>query len=182
MVGFAAKDIIGNFIGGIVIILDKPFRINDVIRIKDVFGKVKDISVRATRIKTFDGEIVTVPNSMAVNEIVVNRTLNNTLYRINFNIGVDYDSNINTVLDICRDLLDSIEVIKSEPAPEVVFDGFGDSSINFVLRFWIDMDEIGPPAIKTKVSHQLKGKLEEEGIGIPFPHQEIIQHGEWKLD
>ncbi|MFB6089014.1 MAG: mechanosensitive ion channel family protein, partial [Candidatus Aenigmatarchaeota archaeon] len=112
VVGFAAKDIIGNLIGGVVLILDKPFRIGDVIKIKDVFGKVHNISIRSTTIKTFDGELVTVPNAMAMNEIIVNRTLDNMVYRINFSIGVDYDSNINKVLDVCKDVLSSINEIK----------------------------------------------------------------------
>lgn len=182
VIGFAAKDIIGNLIGGLVLILDKPFRVGDVIKIKDVFGKIEDISIRTTTIRTFDGEIVTVPNAMAMNEIVINRTLDNTFYRINFSIGVDYDSDIDRVLKICREVIDSIEEINKEPKPEVVFDEFASSSINFILRFWIDMDEIGPPAIKTKMSSKLKKKLEEEGIGIPFPHLELLQHGKWKME
>lgn len=177
VIGFAAKDIIGNLIGGIVLLLDKPFRIGDVIKIKDVFGKIEDISIRTTTIKTFDGEIVTVPNAMAMNEIIINRTLDNSFYRINFSIGVDYDSEINKVLDVCEDVLDSIEEIEKEPKPEVVFDEFASSSINFILRFWIDMNEIGPPAIKTKLSRVLKERFEKEEIGIPFPHLEILHHG-----
>lgn len=182
VVGFAAKDIIGNLIGGIVLILDKPFRVGDVIKIKDVFGKVEDISIRSTRIKSFDGEIITVPNAMAMNEIVTNRTLDNMLYRINFNIGVDYDNEVNKVLSVCKDVLNSIKEIKKEPEPEVVFDEFASSSINFILRFWINMEEIGPPAIQTKVSDKLKKRFKEEGIGIPFPHMEILQHGKWKAE
>jgi len=182
VVGFAAKDIIGNLIGGVVLILDKPFRIGDVIRIKNVFGKVHNISIRSTTIKTFDGELVTVPNAMAMNEIIVNRTLDNMVYRINFSIGVDYESDINKVLDVCKDVLNSIDEIKKDPEPEVVFDEFGGSSINFILRFWINMDEVGPPKIKTIVSHELKEKFEEEGIGIPFPHMEVLQKGKWKMD
>lgn len=118
VVGFAAKDIIGNLIGGIVLILDKPFRVGDVIKIKDVFGKVEDITIRTTRIKTFDGEIVTVPNAMAMNEIVINRTLDNMLYRINFKIGVDYDNKIDNVIEVCKEVLNSIEEIKEEPEPD----------------------------------------------------------------
>ena len=182
VVGFAAKDIIGNFISGVVLILDQPYRVGDVVKIKEVFGKVIDISIRATQIRTFDGEVVTVPNSMGVNEIITNRTLDNMNFRINFNIGVDYDNDIDKVIGICKEVLESIEEIKEEPSPEVVFDKFDSSSVNFILRFWINMEEIGPPAIKTKVSDKLKKRFKEEGIGIPFPHREILQHGKWKAE
>lgn len=182
VVGFAAKDIIGNFISGIVLILDQPYRVGDVVKIRDVFGKVINISIRATQIRTFDGEIVTVPNSMGVNEVIINRTLDNMEYRINFKIGVDYDNEIDKVIEVCKDVLNSIEGIKKDPAPEVVFDTFDSSSVNFILRFWINMEEIGPPAIQTKLSNKLKKRFKQEGIGIPFPHMEILQHGKWKTE
>ncbi|RLJ03181.1 MAG: hypothetical protein DRP11_01495 [Candidatus Aenigmatarchaeota archaeon] len=175
VVGFAAKDILSNFIGGFVLLADKPFRVGDVVEIAGVTGRVDDISIRSTRLETFDGEYVTIPNAMAMNEIVKNRSLKKPQYRVRMNIGVDYDSDLQKVIKVCSDILRKTEEIEKKPEPIIAFDSFGDSSINFVLYFWVNIKKNSPLAVKTKISQEIVKRFRKEKIKIPFPHIEIVK-------
>ena len=174
VVGFAAKDIIGNFIGGIILILDKKFSVGDIVEIAGISGKVEDINIRTTTIMTWDGELVIVPNAKASNEIIKNRSLNKPFIRLRLPLGVEYGADMETVIKVCDKVMGKFKEIEKDPKPQVVFEEFGKSSLNFELRFWINLDKVSPPDIKTKVSIELKKELKKNKIGIPFPHVEVI--------
>lgn len=174
VVGFATKDIIGNFISGIILIIDKDFKVGDIVEIENIMGIVEDIEIRTTVVKTWDGETVIIPNSKVANEVIKNRSIDQPEVRIRLPIGVRYSSDMEKVIKVCDKVMANIEEIKEDPKPQVIFEEFGDSSINFELRFWINFEEISPPDIKTKVSVALKKELDKKGIGIPFPNVEVI--------
>jgi len=174
VVGFAAKDIMANFIGGIILFLDNDFHVGDVVEVGGVVGVVEDIEIRTTCVRTWDGEKVIIPNAMATNEIIKNRSVDKTNIRLRLPIGVAYGTDIDKVIKVCDKLMASFDEIEKDPKPQVVFEEFGSSSLNFELRFWIDFGEVSPPDLKTKVSSALQKELKKEGIGIPFPHVEVI--------
>jgi len=176
VIGFATKDIIGNFLSGLILILDPKINVGDVVEVNGISGKIEDINIRTSSIMTWDGELVVIPNSKMANEIIKNRSLNKPLIRLRLPVGVEYESNMEKVIKVCNDVLGKIEEIEKDPKPQVVFDKFGDSSLNFELRFWVNMNKVSPPAVKTKVSIELKKAFKKAKIGIPYPHIEVIKH------
>ena len=176
VVGFAAQDIMGNFISGLILILDKKFNVGDVVEISGISGVIEDINVRTSSIMTWDGELVIIPNSKVANEIVKNRSLQKPLVRIRLPIGVDYGTNMEKLIEICDKVMGKMKEIERDPKPQVVFEKFADSSFNFEMRFWINMEKVSPPAIKTKISIELNKALKKAKIKIPYPHIEVIRH------
>jgi len=176
VIGFATKDIIGNFISGLILILDPKISVGDVVEINGISGTIEDINIRTSSIMTWDGELVIVPNSRMTNEIIKNRSLDKPLVRIRLPIGVEYESDMEKVIKVCNDVMGKTKEIEKEPKPQVVFKEFADSSLNFELRFWVNMNKVSPPQLKTKVSIKLNNALKKAGIGIPYPHIEVIRH------
>ena len=123
---------------------------------------------------TWDGELVIIPNSKVANEIIKNRSLEKPLIRVRIPVGVEYESDMEKVIKVCNDVMAKMKEIEKDPKPQVVFQEFGDSSLNFELRFWINMEKVSPPEIKTKVSMELNKALKKARIGIPYPHVEVI--------
>lgn len=175
VVGFATKDIIGNFISGLILIVDQNFNVGDVVEVSGTWGVVEDIDIRTSTIMTWDGELVVIPNSKVTNEVIKNRSLHKPLIRMRLPVGVDYGSEMDKVIEVCNNVMAKMDEIEEEPKPQVIFEEFADSSLNFELRFWINMDKVSPPEMKTKVSVELNKALKEAGIKIPYPHVEVIK-------
>lgn len=171
-IGFAFQEIISNFICGVLIILNKPYKVGDVVSIGEFTGSIDTILLRTTNIKTFDGLDVLVPNKQMFTSAITNFTKTN-LRRIELVVGVSYNENLRKVADI------SIESIKKSPINyfgeiEFYFTQFADSSINFSLRFWVDytipknyMNSIHEAIIA------IKEAFDKNGITIPFPIRTI---------
>ncbi|MCD6477745.1 MAG: mechanosensitive ion channel family protein [Candidatus Aenigmarchaeota archaeon] len=176
VVGFATKDIIENFLSGIILIIDPKISIGDIVEVNGISGKIEDINIRTTSIMTWDGELVVVPNSRMANEIIKNRSLYKPLIRLRLPVGVEYECDMKKAIKVCNDVMGKIKEIEKDPKPQVVFEEFGDSSLNFELRFWVDMNKVSPPEVKTKVSIELNKALKKAKIGIPYPHIEVIHH------
>ncbi|GAA0199817.1 mechanosensitive ion channel family protein [Haladaptatus pallidirubidus] len=135
-VGFASRDIVGNLVGGVFIISDPKFNIGDWIEWEDNEGIIEDISFRATRVRTFKNELITVPNSVLANSVVVNHAIKDVL-RIDYSFSVEYSGNID---DMRRVLLEEAErnpQILADPKPEVIVDDVTAAGIGLTSRFWI---------------------------------------------
>ena len=175
-IGFAFKDIFQNLLAGILILITRPFRIGDQIVTGAHEGTVEDIQVRATLLKTYDNRRVVVPNS----ELYTNRVVVNTAYdqrRLSVAVGIGYGDDIAEAKSLIMDTLGKIGGILADPAPSVLVDTLGDSSVNLNVRFWID-----PPLRREAVEAQdmvlerLKGVLIAAGIDLPMPTQQILFH------
>ncbi|GAA4004541.1 mechanosensitive ion channel family protein [Deinococcus rubellus] len=175
-IGFAFKDIFQNLLAGILILITRPFRIGDQIVTGAHEGTVEDIQVRATLLKTYDNRRVVVPNS----ELYTNRVVVNTAYdhrRLSVAVGIGYGDDIAEAKSLILDTLGKIDGILADPAPSVLVDTLGDSSVNLNVRFWID-----PPlrleAVETQdqVLERLKSVLIEAGIDLPMPTQQVLFH------
>lgn len=165
---FALKDMIANFISGIMILLYRPYRIGDQIRVAGEEGTVQDIAVRATAIRTYDGRKVMVPNSMLYNDVVVN----NTAYdqrRFDVVVGVSYDDDVETAREIAAEVLEEAESVETDPEPQVLVDELGGSSVNLKLRGWTKPSRASLVAASSEVTQLVKQRFDSEGIDIPYP-------------
>ena len=173
-VGFALKDIISNFLGGILIFIYKPFVIGNAILVKEFSGTVEKIDVRATEIKTFDGLKVIIPNSDMIANPVTNYTLS-TMRRIMIPVGIGCEDDLSKAYDITLESINELEETLETPSPVVAIDGFGESTINLIIWFWVDTTKFNLSKAKSKAIKLIKDKYEQEGIEMPFPIRTIIQ-------
>ncbi len=174
---FALKDMISNFISGIMILVYRPFKIGDQIEVQGESGTVADIKVRATDIKTYDGRKVIVPNSVLYNETVIN----NTAYderRFEVVVGIGYDEDIEQAKQLAMETLEEAEGVESEPEPQVLVNELGGSSVDLKLRGWTRPSRANMVSASSEVTQLVKEKYDEAGIDIPFPIRTVYMNEE----
>lgn len=165
---FALREIIANFISGMLILTTRPFKIGDQIEVKDEAGTVEDIRLRATDIRTFDGRKVIVPNSDLYNKTVVNNT-GYSHRRFDVIVGIGYEEDIKTAKDLAMAALDEAENVEDDPEPQVLVDELGDSSVNLRLRGWTNTGRASVVKASSELTHLIKDKYDEKDIDIPYP-------------
>jgi small-conductance mechanosensitive channel len=170
-IGFGLQGIVANFIAGIVMAFERPIQVGDTIQLGTMMGDVIHIGVRASTIKTFDGSEVIVPNSSLITNDVTNWTLSNRRRRYDINVGTAYGSDPNKVLELIYKVANDHQDVAKTPAPWALFDGFGDSSLNFRVRIWTTIDN--GLTTKSEVTVGIYNALKEAGIEIPFPQRDI---------
>ncbi len=171
-VGFALQDVSKNFIAGLLLLLEQPFDLGDVIEVGGFIGTVAQVDVRATELYTFDGQNVIIPNG----EIFTSAIKNYSRYpkrRVELSVGVDYDSDLEKVRQTTLQVIEGIPGVLDDPAPKVVFKNFGESSIDFTLYYWIDLEQTGYLDALDATVVNLKSAFESTGINIPYPVQTV---------
>jgi small-conductance mechanosensitive channel len=171
-IGFGLQDIFNNLISGIILAIERPIKVDDIIQVGELTGVVKDIGFRSSKIKTYDGSEVIVPNGQIVSNQMINWTLSDRKRRLKINLGVSYDSDPEEVIDILKEITASHPNVETNPAPRPRFLGFGDSTLDFQLLFWIS-DFDNSFGMGTEITIELYKKLKERGIKIPYPKQDI---------
>ncbi len=176
--GFAFKDILQNLFAGFLILLYRPFKIGDQIKIDDFEGDVEEINVRATKIKTYDGERVVIPN----NELYMKSVLVRTAFpfrRTKITIGIGYGESHEQAREILLNVLKNTEGVLDEPAPDVNVVELGDSSVNLKLLYWTDSLQSSTRKTTDRVVSASKAALDKAGIEIPFPQRvvEVVNKG-----
>jgi small conductance mechanosensitive channel len=175
-IGFAFRDILQNFLAGILLLLAEPFRIGDQIILNDFEGTVEDIQTRATFIKTYDGRRVVIPNS----NLFTNAVTVNTAYkkrRLQYDIGIGYSDDIARAKRTLLDTVRKIPEVLDDPPPDALVVGLADSSVNIRLRWWVQ-----PPRrfetlnAQDVVLEKVANALLSEGFDLPFPTQQILFH------
>ncbi len=172
-IGFAMQDVIANFVAGVFIFTDRPFRIGDWIEWDDQSGVVEDISLRVTRVRTFDNELLTVPNSVLTDGVIKNPVANEQL-RLKFVFGIGYDDDIDKATEIIVEEAEAHDEIMDDPAPSVRLVELGDSSVGLQSRIWI-ANPSRSDFVKTRGEYvkAVKKRFDEEGIDIPYPNRTI---------
>lgn len=170
-IGFGLQNVISNFVSGLILVFERPILTGDTVEVNNLMGTVKKIGVRSSKVSTFDGADVVVPNSNLISNDLINWTLSDNIKRVEILIGTSYDADPNKVLEILTECATNYAEALKEPAPIALFSDFGDSSLNFRLRFWVHF-EIGLQA-KSDVSIAIYNAFKEHGIEIPFPQQDI---------
>ncbi|AZH25215.1 mechanosensitive ion channel family protein [Haloplanus aerogenes] len=174
VVGMAARQTLGAALAGFVLMFSRPFEIGDWVEIGDREGIVTEITIVTTRIQTFDGEYVMLPNDEVSGQPITNRTRKGRL-RIEVEVGVDYDHDPERAAEIARETVRGLDEVLQVPTPQVVGKRFGDSAIVLGVRVWID----NPSSrrmwrARTAVIEAVTDAFEEEGIKIPFPQRELM--------
>ncbi|MCM4157374.1 mechanosensitive ion channel family protein [Gramella sp. AN32] len=180
VLGFAFKDIGENFIAGIILTFNRPFDVNDTVEIGANFGKVKALEFRYTKLKTFDGKDVYIPNSDVLTEPVTNYT-EDGFFRWNFTIGIAYEDNIDGAKETVMKALRSEPLVIEDQEHEnfVIEDELATSTVNLKIYFWVDTKDFRKQALITKgnVVRIVKEALEENGYYMPADIQEIKLYG-----
>lgn len=165
-IGFALRDLIMNFIAGVLILVSRQFTIGDFIKVGDTIGKVMEIQTRATILKAIDGTKVIVPNAEIFSNQVISFTTN-PLRRVIVPLYISYDTDINYAMKVALEILKKNPKILKKPAPSVVIKEYGDSSIDLAARFWVGSRD-GWYKIRSEVMQQMWDGFTEAGINVPY--------------
>jgi small-conductance mechanosensitive channel len=172
-VGFAAQDLLGNFVAGVFILKDKPFQVGDWIEWDGNTGRVEDIDLRVSRIRTFDNEQITVPNGDLANSAVTNPVAYETL-RQKFVFGIGYDDDIAEATDIIIEKAEAHPDIMADPGPSVRLVELGGSDVGLQSRWWIDDPDRGDfVRVRSEYVTAVKEAFDEAGIDIPYVHRQL---------
>ncbi len=176
-IGFAFQDIFKNFLAGVLLLLQEPFRIGDQIIVNGYEGTVEEIAIRSTQILTYQGERIVVPNAMVFTNAVQVLTAQN-YRRTDLEIGVDYNTDLSEAVDVLLKAVSEADGVLSHPAPEVDGLGFGESSIDFAVRYWTLPQKVNVRRTRTKVMIALKQACDRAGINIPYPIRTLYHYNQ----
>jgi len=171
-VGFGLQTIVNNFVSGIILLLERPIQVGDAIQMTDLDGEVRRIGIRSTTVHTWRGAEVIVPNATLISGNLTNWTLSDRTRRFELMVGVAYGTDPQRVIDLLRDAAASVPGVLVKPGPVVLFQGFGDSALNFEVRAWTARFEEWA-AIHSQVAVAVNAALKAAGIEIPFPQRDV---------
>jgi small-conductance mechanosensitive channel len=174
-IGFGLQKVVSNFISGMIILLDQSIKPGDTITLGETFGWIRELRARFVSVVTRDGREYLIPNEDFITTQVINWSFSDKYVRLDVPFGVAYDSDPHQVIEVAIAAAASVDRVESRyRSPVCWMTEFGDSSINFLLRFWIDDPQQGLTNIRGKVMLALWDAFKENGISIPFPHREVI--------
>jgi small-conductance mechanosensitive channel len=170
VIGVASQTSIGNIISGLFLVGEKSFELGDVVRIGDKSGTVYSIDLLSIKIKTFDNLLIRIPNQSVISSELTNVT-RFPIRRLDFQIGVAYKEDLRKVKSVLENVARNNPLCLEEPEPVIIFQSFGDSSINITFGIWFEKTNY--MAVKNSVFVEIKEAFDREGIEIPFPHVSI---------
>lgn len=175
-IGFALQDITKNFIAGLILMTRKPFNLGDTVEISGYSGTVQNLNTRDTVIKTFDGELVILPNMNVFSTAIVNSSGMPSQRRI-VTISVGYGEDLEQAQRVFLQAIQSVEGVVSDPAPTVLADTLADSAVTLVARFWVDQVHHSLLTVHSDVINSIKQAAERENIDLPYPIQTVRVEG-----
>jgi potassium efflux system protein len=176
-IGFGLREIVNNLISGFILLWDKTIVQNDLIEVNGLLGRVETVGIRTTIIRTFNNVEVIVPNTNLVNNELINYTHSDSIIRIDIPVGVSYSSDPFEVKKVLIENLSKLEGVLKNPAVDVFFTNFGESSLDFEVAIWID-DPLKKKNIESEARYAIWKILKENNIEIPFPQRDIHIKGE----
>lgn len=181
-IGFGLQQVTSNFVSGLILLVERPIKVGDRIEVGGVNGEVVKIAPRATTIVTNDNIAMIVPNSSFITSTVVNWSYSDRNVRFKVPVGVSYASDPERVREVLLRVARENTGILNEPASDVLFDGFGDSSMNFTLRVWTNEYTDRPNILRSDLYFAICRAFRESGIEIPFPQRDLhIRSGDEAL-
>lgn len=176
-IGFAFQDIIKNFFAGILLLLQEPFSINDQIIIDSFEGTVEKINFRTTQIRTYQGERILIPNANVFTSAVQVQTAYPSR-RTDLGVGVDYNTPLEDAANLLQDTIEQLEGVLPSPVVEIDLVGFGDSSIDFIVRYWTEPQQAQVRRIQTKAIIAIKKAFDKADINIPYPIRTLYYYNQ----
>ena len=170
-IGFGLQNIVGNFIAGLILAFERPISVGDVVQVADRIGEVKQMGIRASVLRTYEGAEVIVPNSEFISREIINWTRSDRYRRVEVKVGVAYGTDPSRVLELLLTVARTHPEVSVSPAPDARFLGFGDSSLDFSLRFWVEFERW--TLIQSSVTVAVHDALTAAGISIPFPQRDL---------
>ncbi|MBE9077370.1 mechanosensitive ion channel family protein [Romeria aff. gracilis LEGE 07310] len=180
-VGFAFQDIFKNFLAGVLLLLQEPFSIGDQIIVSDFEGTVEEIALRSTQIRTYAGEQVVMPNSIVFTSPVQVLTAR-PQRRTDLAIGVDYNTPLPKAVDVLFQAVQTVDEVGQTPSPEIDIVGFGDSSIDLMVRYWTQPEMKVVRRVRTQVMIALKQACDAADINIPYPIRTLYYYNQEKFN
>jgi len=173
VVGMAARQTLGAVLAGFVLMFSRPFEVGDWVEVGDHEGTVTEISIMSTRLRSFDGEVITLPNDDVRSGSIIDRSRRNRL-RIEVEVGVDYATDVGRAATLIEEAMADVDDVAAMPEPDVVTKRFGDSAVVLGARYWIRNPSMRKRwRTQTAAMGAIKTALEDEGIVIPFPQQTL---------
>ncbi|MHC4408146.1 MAG: mechanosensitive ion channel domain-containing protein [Planctomycetota bacterium] len=169
--GFGLQEIVANFVSGLILLVEQPVRVGDVITVGDTGGTVDKITIRSTVVNDWDQKQIIIPNKAFITQNLINWTRNNSFTRRKIAVNVAYGSDVEKVLKVLEDTVKGVEHVRSYPPPRIWFDGFGEYALQFMVWIYVDIDYGFGTMSNTRQS--IYTALREAGITIPFPQSEI---------
>ncbi|MDY6785957.1 MAG: mechanosensitive ion channel family protein [Cyanobacteriota bacterium] len=180
-IGFAFQDIFKNFLAGILLLVQEPFRLGDQIVVGDYEGTVEQVDIRTTQLRTYGGERVLLPNSQVFTSAVLVRTAFSAR-RTDLAVGVDYNTSLSQASSVLENIIAGVEGVLGEPAPEIDLVSFGDSSIDFVVRYWTAPETKNVRHVQTRAILAIKQAFDRADIGIPYPIRTLYFYNQQKFN
>ncbi|MCU4157033.1 mechanosensitive ion channel [Carboxylicivirga sp. A043] len=171
-IGFGLQNIFNNLVSGLILLFERPIKIDDVIEVGELRGRVRSIGIRSSVVRTFDGAEVIVPNGQLISNEVINWTHSDQIRRYEVLVGVAYGSDVEQVKTILEEQIAKHDDILTVPEPSVLFINMGDSSLDFRMLYWISKVRNGLE-IHSAITQQVYNALNEAGIEIPFPQRDV---------
>lgn len=171
-IGFGLQTIVNNFISGLILLTERPIQVGDTIAMGETFGKVQRIGIRSSTVRTWQGAEVIVPNADLIAQQVTNWTKSDRRRRMEIPVGVKYGTDPERVLEVLLEAAKGTQRVMTDPAPYAVFQGFGDSSLDFEVRAWTDnFDDF--MSVRSAICVAIAAALREAGIEVPFPQRDL---------
>ena len=172
-IGLALKDTIENAITGVLLLIQRPFKVGDVIQVGSVTGTVADVAIRTTKIRSVDGLHVLIPNRHVYDAVITNWSYY-PQRRVTMTVGVAYETDLARAYRVLSEAIAAMPGVLAEPAPAVSFEGFDESSIRMVFRFWIEWQNTNAVNLQTQLTQVIMDVARREGINIPFPIRTVL--------
>lgn len=174
-VGFGSQNIVNNFISGVILLVEQPIKVGDVVELDTISGTILSIGTRSTKIKNIDNKIYVVPNSFFLEKSVLNWTYEtSSTVRTTIDFGVAYGTDVDMVENHCMHILLNTEGVEQDPLPLVLFENFGDSNLGFQLVFYCDLNKISAlPKVKSAIRFEVNRKFKEAKIEMAFPQRDM---------
>jgi small-conductance mechanosensitive channel len=171
--GFGTQTLLKNFVSGVIILFERPFRVGDVLDVAGQQGTVVSIGIRSSVLQQWDSTETLIPNSTLLENSVTNWTYSNRKVRFTVKVGVAYGSDTRQVVQLLTEIAGRHGLVETNPAPQILFVNFGDSSLDFELRYWVNVITANSAQVGSDLRQMIAGTFAEHGISIAFPQRDL---------
>lgn len=172
-IGFGLQNIVNNFVSGMILLFERPIKVGDWIEVNETNGRVTNIGARSTTVVTRDNITIIIPNGDCISNQMINWSYGDPKTRIRIPVGVAYGSDMDRVREALLKVASEHSAVLDEPEPQVLFDGFGDSSLDLELAIWVDIRTIAVRRLRSDLNFAIDRVFREFGVEIPFPQRDV---------